>query len=344
MHKITYLDTNLIGVLKLRKFVKPRVVISKCIEFEHVRWNGQIISSDFVKKLMPHVDFIPVCPEVEIGLGVPRDPIRIVSVNGELRLIQPATNLDVTEKMQSFINSFLDSLPEVEGFILKNRSPTSALKDAKVYSGTEKGAAVISKGPGFFGGEVLKKFPHLAIEDEGRLRNPRIKEHFLRKLFTLASFREVKASGSMKELVGFHTENKLLLRAYNQKELRIMGRIVANQEKKPLAEVTADYEQHLFKAFKRPPKCGSNINVMMNAMGYFSEELSKEEKSFFLGSLEDYKAGRLPFSVNTTILKSWIIRFQQDYLMKQSFFEPYPEELRDIDATITYCDGKDYWP
>ena len=89
---------------------------------------------------------------------------------------------------------------------------------------------------------------------------------------------------------------------------------------------------------------GAAIMAMMNAMGYFSEELSKEEKSFFLGSLEDYKAGRLPFSVNTTILKSWIIRFQQDYLMKQSFFEPYPEELRDIDATITYCDGKDYWP
>lgn len=328
----------------MRKFVRPKVVISKCIEFEHVRWNGQIISSDFVKKLMTHVDFILVCPEVEIGLGVPRNPIRIVSVNGELKLIQPATNLDVTKKMQSFIDSFLDSLPEVDGFILKNRSPTSAIKDAKVYSGTERGAAVISRGPGFFGRAVLKRFPHLAIEDEGRLRNPRIKEHFLRNLFTLARFREVKASDSMKELFRFHTENKLLIKAYNQKESTILGRIVANQEKKPFADIIGDYEQHLFKAFKRPLRCGSNINVMKKIMGYFSEELSKKEKSFFLGSLEDYKAGRLPLSVNTGILKAWIIRFQQDYLMKQTFFEPYPEELMDIDAMTTYCDGKDYWP
>ncbi len=327
----------------MRKFVKPKVIISKCIEFEPVRWDGQIISSDFVKKLIPHVEFVPVCPEVEIGLGVPRDPIRIVSADDELRLIQPATNLDVTVNMQNFTDSFLDSLQEVDGFILKSRSPTSAIKDAKVYPNIERKVAPISKGPGFFGRAVLERFSHLAIEDEGRLRNPRIKEHFLRKLFTLASFREVKASNSLSKLLKFHSENKLLLRTYNQKESRNLGRIVANQKKKPFAETIGDYKQHLFKALKTPPRCCSNINVMMNAMGYFSDRLSKEEKSFFLDLLEKYRAGGLPLSVNIHVLKLWIIKFKEDYLMKQTFLEPYPEELMDIDAMTTYCDGRDYW-
>lgn len=327
----------------MRKFVKPRIVISKCIEFEKVRWDGQIISSDFVKKLMPHVKFIPVCPEVEIGLGVPRHPIRIVLLSGELRLIQPKTNLDLTEKMLGFTDSFLDSLQEIDGFILKSRSPTSAIRDAKIYPSIEKKVAPISKGPGFFATAVLERFPGLITEDEGRLRNPRIKEHFLTKLFALASFREIKASHSLRKLMRFHSKNRLLFETYNQKESRNLGRIVANQKNKKSIEIIGDYEQHFFETLKRPPRCGSNINVMMNAMGYFSDRLSKEEKSFFLDSLEKYRTGRLPLSVNISILKLWIIRFEENYLMKQTFFEPYPEELMDIDAMITYCNGKDYW-
>jgi uncharacterized protein YbgA (DUF1722 family)/uncharacterized protein YbbK (DUF523 family) len=327
----------------MRKISRPKVVISKCLEFENVRYDGGIISSVFVKKLMPHVDFIPVCPEVEIGLGIPRDPLRIVTVEGKLRLVQPATNLDLTDKMTEFANSFLDSLPEVDGFILKSRSPTSATKDAKVYPSTNRKVAPISKGPGLFGRAVLRRFSDLAVEDEGRLRNPRIKEHFLTKLFTIASFREVKASNSLRNLVGFHSENKLLLKTYNQKELRKLGKIVANQKSKTLVETIRDYEQHLFGALRRPPRCGSNINVLMNAMGYFSNALSKEEKSFFLDSLEKYRAGNLPFSVVISILRAWIIRFKEDYLAKQTLFEPYPEDLMDIDAMTTYCDGKDYW-
>jgi len=332
-----------IEMFQMRKFSRPKVVISKCLEFENVRYDGGVISSVFVKKLMPHADFIPVCPEVEIGLGTPRDPLRIVSVEGEPRLIQPATNLDLTDKMKAFAHSFLDSLPEVDGFILKSRSPTSAIKDAKVYPSANRKVAPISKGPGLFGRAVLQRFSDLAVEDEGRLRNPRIKEHFLTKLFTIASFREVKGSDSLRNLLGFHSENKLLLKTYNQKELRKLGKIVADQKSKTFAETIRGYEQHFFEALRKPPRCGSNISVLMNAMGYFSSRLSKEEKSFFLDSLENYGAGKLPFSVNLGILKAWIIRFKEDYLASQTLFEPYPEDLMDIDAMTTYCDGKDYW-
>jgi uncharacterized protein YbgA (DUF1722 family)/uncharacterized protein YbbK (DUF523 family) len=327
----------------LRKFIKPIVVISKCIEIENVRWDGGIISSEFVKKLMPHVECIPVCPEVEIGLGIPRDPLRIVSVDDEFRLIQPATGLDLTEKMLRFTDSFLCSLPEVDGFLLKSRSPTSAIRDAKVYPNMKEKVAPVSRGTGFFGRAVLERFPNQAIEDEGRLRNPRIKEHFLTKLYAHASFRNVKESNSEKALVEFHSQNKLLLKAYKERELRILSRIVADRDKKPLAEIIRDYELNLFEALNKAPRCGSNINVMMNAMGYFSKDLSQQEKKFFLGSLKKYRDGKIPKSVCVGILKSWIIRFRQEYLMNQTFFEPYPEELMDIDAATAYCDGKDYW-
>lgn len=122
----------------MRSFIRPKIVISKCIEFDHCRYDGSIIPSDFVKALKPHADFRPVCPEMEIGLGVPRSSIRIVSVNGELRLVQPATGLDVTEKMMDFSDHFLSSLSDVDGFILKFRSPSCGMKDIRVYSSSEK--------------------------------------------------------------------------------------------------------------------------------------------------------------------------------------------------------------
>ncbi len=328
--------------IKMKEFVRPRIVISKCLEFEPVRYDAQMIPSEFVRQLKSHVDFIPVCPEVEIGLGIPRDPIRIVKIDEQLRLIQPSTNLDVTDKMQSFIKSFLDSLEEVDGFILKNRSPTSGLNNIKVYPSTEN-VAPIGRTSGFFGGAVLGRFPDLAIEDEGRLKNSRIKEHFLRKLFTIASFRKVKASNSINELIKFHSENKLLLSAYNQEKLRVLGRIVADQKKRTFSEVISDYQKNLFEALKRPPRCGSTINVMMHNLGYFSRGLSKEEKSFFLDLLEKYRKRKLPLSTIIGILKSWNIRFKEDYLMNQTFFEPYPEELVDPKTMTEYCDEKDYW-
>lgn len=304
--------------------IHPCVVISKCIEFEHCRYNGQLISSAFVRALLPFVTAICVCPEVEIGLGVPRRPVRIISTDNQLRLVQPATSMDVTSDMNAFIKTFLTSLPHVDGFILKFRSPSCGLKRVKIYKSPT--GSPIKKGAGIFGGAVLKMFPHAAVEDEGRLKNTRIREHFLTKLFMLARFRQIKSESSMKDLVQFHTENKFLLMAYNQKEMRVLGRITANPEKKPVSAVVQDYELHLWKVLVKAPRYTSVINVLLHALGYF-DELSSQEKSFFLDSLKRYREGKVPLSVLAALLKSWIIRFNEDYLAQQTFFEPYPEGL-----------------
>jgi uncharacterized protein YbgA (DUF1722 family)/uncharacterized protein YbbK (DUF523 family) len=320
----------------MRFFPRPEVFISRCIEFDHCRYDGSLIPSDFVKALKPHVDFSPVCPEMEIGLGVPRDSIRIVAVNGEPRLVQPTNGLDITEKMMDFSANFLKSLPDVDGFILKYRSPSCGMKDIKVYSGSAEAGAV-SKIPGFFGGAVVKSFPDLAIEDEGRLRNFNIREHFLTKLYALASFRKVKDEGSVSGLVKFHTANKLLFAAHSQKESRILGNIVASHENMGFKEQAMLYRMHLAEALKRPPKYTSKVNVLMHSLGYFSDKLSHEEKAHFLRNIDRYRARKIPFSALATMIQSWITRFGEEYLRNQTFFEPFPEDLIEL-CQDTQCE------
>jgi uncharacterized protein YbgA (DUF1722 family)/uncharacterized protein YbbK (DUF523 family) len=313
----------------MREFARPTVVVSKCLEFEAVRYDGSIVRDVFVNALKTHVDFIPVCPEVEIDLGVPRAPVRIVRDDGRRRLIQPATGADATEKMEAFAASFLDGLEAVDGFILKSRSPSSGIKEVKIYAGAEKGAPV-GKGPGFFGGAVLARFGHLAVEDEGRLKNLRLREHFLTKVFALASFREVKVSGRFGDLVKFHSRNKFLFMAYNQTRLRALGKTAANHERLPSAEAIRAYEEDFYAALARPPRHKANINVLMHGLGHFSKQLGREEKSFFLNLLEEYRAERVPLSVPLTVLREYVVRFGDEYLASQTFFSPFPGELVDL--------------
>jgi uncharacterized protein YbgA (DUF1722 family)/uncharacterized protein YbbK (DUF523 family) len=325
----------------MRAFTRPIVVVSKCIEFEPVRWDSRMIASVFVKQLKDYVDFVPVCPEVAIGLDIPREPLRLVKQEEGIHLIQPATGLDLTQQMESFSKRFLDSLINVDGFILKSKSPSSATKDARIYP-NEKRVAAIGHGPGIFGNAVLKRFSNKAVEDEKRLLNERIREHFLTKLYTLADFRKVKEVVDGNALVDFQGRNKLLLTAYNQIQLHIMGRLVAERKRKPLVVTLMEYEEHLSVALKWPPKTGSNSNVLTKAAGYFTSKLTHEEKAFFLDSVEKYRSGLQPLSAPLSILKSWIIRFNEEYLDQQTFFEPFPEKLRILKSKNSKED-KDYW-
>lgn len=288
-----------------------------------------MISSDIARCLKPHIDFIPVCPEVEVGLGVPRQPIRVVEEGGTPRLVQPATGKDVSTSMRRFAKEYLRLLRDVDGFILKSRSPSCGIKDVKIFP-NRKAPKSFERGVGFFAAEVLERFSLFPAEDEGRLTNFKLREHFLTALYTLVRFRLLKKSKRMKDLIAFHAENKFLLMATSQKELRILGRIVANHERRAIDEVMHRYEEHLRNTFIRPSRYTLNINVMMHALGYFSKELSHREKSFFLDSLEQYRAGKVPLSVCTAVIRSWIVRFEEPYLMQQTYFEPFPQPLIDI--------------
>ena len=309
---------------------RPRVAVSRCLEFDACRWNGLKISSGVVKLLKPYVDFVPVCPEVEIGLGVPRPPIRMVAGEDGPRLVQSDTGLDHTEKMLAFTEKFLSGLGEVDGFILKERSPSCGMKNVKLYPGPGKVQALGSKNAGLFGGAVLKQYPGVPIEDEGRLRNFTIREHFLTALFTLARFRAARDAGRMAGLVNFQARHKLILMAYDQEKLRELGRLIANPEKRPVREVADGYRELLLAALARPAKSGPVINVLTHALGYFKKGLLAAEKEFFLESLEQYRENRVPLGVPVAVVRSWIARFDQTYLKDQYFFDPYPEDLIEV--------------
>lgn len=304
--------------------VKPNVIVSRCLGFAKCRWNGTTIQDHFVKTLRKHVSFIPICPEVEIGLGIPRDPIRIVNK----RLIQPKTGRDVTDKMNQFSERFLNKLQDVDGLILKYKSPSCGLKNVPIYPSTGKVQAK-SSGLGFFGRKVLEKFKGLPIEDEGRLKNFKIREHFLTKLFAFADFKRVKKTESIAKLIDFHTKNKFLLMAYNQKELKILGHILANQGRN--FKITSDeYEVHLLKALSTAPRYTSNINVLMHAYSHFARKLRPEENRYFHRLVKEYRDAKIPLSAILILLKDWVLRFGDDYLAKQTFFQPYPENLVEI--------------
>ncbi len=313
----------------MSSFPRPVVVLSRCLEQEPCRYNGDIIRSEVVRELEPFVDYITPCPEVQIGLGVPRNPIRAAWHEGVLQLFQPATGQDVTHDMQAFAEEFLSSLGEVDGFLLKSRSPSCGIKDVKYYHDREAKSMVKEKGPGFFGGAVLERFPSKAVEDEGRLLNFTIREHFFTKLFTMARCRGLRQA-SMKDLVQFQAENKYLLMAYSQKYQKTLGRITANPDKKPYAEVWAEYEKNLGQALHKPARFTSNINVLMHCFGYISDQLSSGEREFFLNSLDQYRRERVPLSVPLHVLRTHAVRFEQEYLLQQTFFQPYPEELMTI--------------
>jgi uncharacterized protein YbgA (DUF1722 family)/uncharacterized protein YbbK (DUF523 family) len=311
----------------MKELVKPIVVVSKCIEFEACRYNGLGISSPIVRNLQKFLKFIPVCPEVEIGLGIPREAVRLVDDDG-IKLVNSMTGEDHTAEMTGFADEFLNSLEEIDGFILKSRSPSCGIKDVKLYKGTGKLPAMSSKSVGLFGNAVLEKFNSLAIEEEGRLTNLHIREHFLSKLYTFAKFRQLPVI--MRELIKFHSNNKYLFMSYNQSQLKIAGKIVANHEKLPVEEVFGKYKEVLYKIFQKNARISTNINVLMHLLGYFSDSLTSQEKIHFLDQLSLYRSKQIPLIAITTILRSWVLRFGQEYLFDQTYFAPFPPELMHI--------------
>ena len=161
---------------------KPRIVVSKCLEFDACRYNGLPINDSIIRSLKEYVEFIPICPEVEIGLGTPRDPIRLIYQEKKIKLVQPSTKKDITIKMKKFSDEYVNSLGPIDGFILKNKSPSCGIYGIKVYDDIDK-SSVKFKDKGLFAKSILSHFSNFPIEEEGRLKNKGIREHFFTAIF-----------------------------------------------------------------------------------------------------------------------------------------------------------------
>ena len=308
---------------------KPRIVFSRCLGFDRCRYNGVTITDRVVELLKPFVEPITICPEVGIGLGVPRPPIRLIEDADRIALFQPETGRDLTDAMRSFTDAFLSSLDDIDGFLLKYRSPSCGPSQVKVYHSRQPNAGH-RKGSGAFAARALERFGDLPIEDEGRLQSFDIRGHYLTRLFTMARFRAVAAESTMASLVTFHAEHKLLLLAYNQTAMRAMGRIVANADRRPTLDVIARYRTELARALARAPRRRSAVNVLQHAFGYVSDRLTPAERAHFLDALDAYRQSQVPLSAPTMLIRSWILRFGVDYLADQVWFEPYPHQLVEV--------------
>ena len=310
-------------------FIKPKIMISKCLEFEACRYDGQMINNQYIQSLKEFIDFMPICPEVEIGMGTPRDPIRIVKNKNVMSLYQESTRKDYAKKMNDFSNQFLKITNNIDGFILKANSPSCAISTSKIYPNKET-KIPIGKGAGLFTSQIIKIFPNHPKEEEKRLNNIFLREHFFTSIFTIADYKSVT---SIDSLYKFHAKHKYLFMTYNQTLMRKMGKIASNNNGIPIEEIIANYYDCLLLMFKRQSRYTSNINTQMHIFGYFKKQLTKEEKKFFLKLLDDYRNKKNTIGAVNNTLYSWVIRFDDKYLKQQSYFNPFPKSLVEINTS-----------
>jgi len=238
--------------------------------------------------------------------------------------------------MNEYVSNLTAKLDGIDGFVLKEGSPSCSISRIRYYSGPEKGARIVTEGSGFLGEAVLEKFKGIPIESDGRLRNSRIRETYLTKIFLLSDLRRTMMSKRIYDLIQFHSRNKYLIMTFGQKYVKLMGRIVSNQEKKPIDEVLDDYWTMMGEVMQQTPRSTSIVNVMMHLFGYFSKDLSKKEKDTFLNKLESYRKRTASLTSLREMLKMWAIRFDESYVEEQTAFQPFPEELNSICDVVSY--------
>ncbi|MGM0770418.1 MAG: YbgA family protein [Halobacteriota archaeon] len=322
-------------------YPKPRVVVSRCLEFDNVRYNGSLIHCPTVRDLIPFVDFIKVCPEVDIGLGVPRETIRIVRVNGEKRLIQPKTHHDLTDDMDEFTDNFLNDLPPVDGFIFKSGSPTIGIRNIKIYSAAEQGS-VIDRGAGFFADKIVKRFADYPMEEDDRLRNTIIRNHFLTKLFTFADLRSVRESGSIEKMELFHKYNRFLFKLYDSDLFSKLDEIVENNNSSGFDELVSEYEKLLPQLFQRSPVSDDfkaiADEILSNMIS--SPSFNDVDRDYLACAIKSYANNHLACDTLLEILKLYVMRFSDSKEEFSRLFFPYPEELKN---EVEPDRDRDFW-
>jgi uncharacterized protein YbgA (DUF1722 family)/uncharacterized protein YbbK (DUF523 family) len=308
---------------------KIKLGISTCLLGENVRYDGgHKLDRFFTETLGQYVDYVPVCPEVECGLPIPRESMHLEGDPDSPRLVTSRTKQDMTDRMVRWAKKRVVNLEKQDlcGFIFKSNSPSSGMERVKVYD--RKGVPA-KKGVGIFARVFMDVFPLIPVEDEGRLNDPEIRENFIERIFALKRWRETLArKESRGNLVDFHTRHKLLILSHNPKHYQTMGKLVAKAKDFPLKELYQQYQALLMEALQLKTTPKKNSNVLMHMMGYFREELSSDEKKELLEVIENYRREVLPLIVPVTLMKHYVRKYDQPYLKEQVYLNPHPLELQ----------------
>ena len=306
-----------------------KIGISSCLLGNEVRYDGGHKLDRFLTDTLGgFVEYVPVCPEAECGLGIPREAMRLEGNIDNPRLVTVKTGKDITEKMQHWAMNRVNQLAKEDlcGFIFKSRSPSSGMERVKVYN--EKGMPV-QKGTGLFAREFMNRFPLIPVEDEGRLHDPGLRENFIERIFTLKRWREMtKGKPAPGTLVKFHSENKLLFFSHSEKHYRLMGKIVAGSGKNSIEEIYRTYEETMLEALKLKATPNKHTNILMHMMGYFKKVLTSDEKQELLEKINEYKDGFIPLIVPVTLIGHYVRKYNEPYLKNQTYLNPHPVELK----------------
>jgi uncharacterized protein YbgA (DUF1722 family)/uncharacterized protein YbbK (DUF523 family) len=307
---------------------KIKLGISTCLLGENVRFDGGHKLDRYLKDTLgQYVEYVPVCPEVECGFGVPRESFRLVGDPDNPRLVTTRTNRDHTERMTAWAKRRVMELETEDlcGYVFKSGSPSSGMERVKVYDDNGVPAKV---GVGLFARIFMENFPLLPVEEEGRLHDPKLRENFVEQIFALKRWRDtLKEKQSLKTLIGFHTGNKLLLLAHSPRHHREMGKLVAAGKDLSLKELYARYQDIFLEALRVKTTNKKHTNVLMHMLGYFKEQLSAAEKQEMLELIEQYRLESLPLVVPMTLMSHYVRKYGQAYLKEQTYLQPHPAEL-----------------
>lgn len=305
-----------------------KIGVSSCLLGNKCRYDGSGSKDGFVVDgISNYFEIIGYCPEEPV-FGTPRDTIRLVEVDNDIRVHIGKNGEDVTDVLKNSSCQFAQKAKNDDlcGFILKSKSPTCGMERVKVYQ--PKNAPSQKKGVGLFAKELRKLYPYLPIEEEGRLNDPWLRENFLMQVFAYNDLKTfLKDAASFKELVEFHTSYKYLIFAKSQKAYKKLGGIVANHGKLALDKVLEEYESEFLKAISEKNSIKKTYNVLLHIIGYFKKLITKEEKEHLISACDEYKEGIIPLIAVTKLINLYIKRFDQKYLHGQKFLHPYPKEL-----------------
>ena len=306
-----------------------RIGISSCLLGEEVRFDGGHKEDRFISRtLNAYFEYVPVCPELEVGMGVPRESLRLVGDPASPRLLTVRTKIDHTHSMLKFAASRVRELAaeNLDGYIFKKDSPSCGMERVRVY-GAESGMAV-RQGIGMFARAFMERFPLVPAEEEGRLSDPVLRENFIERVFCHWRWRHLLADGLTRgRLVAFHTAHKLVLLAHSPEHYAEMGRLVAGAKALRPSELATRYGELLAAGLQVKATSRKHTNVLQHIAGYFKEHLSPDEKAELQSVIADYRQGLVPLIVPITLVKHHVRKFDVSYLSDQVYLNPHPKEL-----------------
>ncbi len=308
---------------------KLKLGVSRCLLGESVRYDSGHKRDRFITDILGQlVEFVPVCPEVEIGLPTPREALRLVGDPERPRLVTSRSGKDLTERMETWADKRCREL-ETEnlcGFIFKSGSPSSGMERVKVYT---EGGMPSKRGSGKFARAFMDHFPLLPVEDEGRLHDDGLRENFIERIFTLKRWRdEVKDDPSMGKLVNFHTRHKLLILSHGEKIYREMGRLVAHGKEVPPGELYDTYQAMLLKVLSARATVRRQVNTLQHAAGFLKRDITDDQRHELQEAIGRYGDGYVPLIVPITLINHHVRTTGQPYLAAQVYLNPHPVELK----------------